>query len=75
MDYTEEQLKDALEKHAEWIENSPGVATAGLAIGQEHPLCIMVYGDRVPLETRQAILDRLKGYPVEFDRKPRGIAY
>lgn len=75
MDYTEDELKTAFEQHAEWLENQPGVATVGLAIGREHPLCIMVYGDQVPFETRQSILDRLQNLPVEFDREPRGTAY
>jgi hypothetical protein len=75
MNFTENQLRRELEHHSLWIEKQPGVVTTGIGLGQQHPLCIKVYGDEIDQDTKQKVEKRLKDLPVEFEPTPQGRAY
>jgi hypothetical protein len=67
MPHDEAELRAAKEKHAGWLGQQQGVTGIGIGLDQGGRMCLKIYTDHMPPETRQAISSTLGDVPVEFE--------
>ncbi len=67
MAYDEAQLLAEREKHESWLNQQQGLAGSGIGINRDGQICIKIYTDHMPEETKRAIASVLAGVPFEFE--------
>jgi hypothetical protein len=67
MALTEAQAAAERDKHESWLAQQEGVTGTGIGLDSGGQPCIKVYTNRMPAATKNSILARLKGIPVDFE--------
>src|SRR5262245_31349321 len=57
--FTEAELLRLRDQHEAWLRSQPGVVGTGIGLADAGDVALKVYSDRMPPETRSAILTRL----------------
>lgn len=67
MPFSEAELVAQRNKHHEWLRGQPGLTGTGIGLDRNGQMCIKIYTDHMPPETREAISETLAGVPLEFE--------
>ncbi len=67
MTYTEAQVAAEKDRHGSWLAQQAGVMGTGIGLDGGGQPCIKVYTNRMPAVTKEAILAKLQGIPVDFE--------
>ncbi len=67
MTYTEAQVAAEKDKHGSWLAQQEGVTGTGIGLDSGGQPSIKVYTNRMPAATKEAILAKLRGIPVDFE--------
>lgn len=67
MSYTEAQLIAERDKHETWLAQQDGMSGAGIGLSQGGELCIKIFTNQMSTSTKDSILARLTGLPIEFE--------
>lgn len=73
---TDEERLLAIRNQAEdWLNQQPGITGTGIGLGRSGQVCIKVFTNRMPPETKEAIAQRLQGVPVDFEETGEFVAF
>ncbi len=67
MSYTEAQLLAARDQHEAWLAQLAGMNGVGIGLSQGGELCLKIFTNRMSASTKEAILARLVGVPIDFE--------
>jgi hypothetical protein len=69
--FSQEDLLRVRNQHEDWLRAQPGFVGSGVGLSGGGEISLKIYSDRMPADTRNAVLDRLKGVPVVIEETGR----
>jgi|HubBroStandDraft_6_1064221.scaffolds.fasta_scaffold311510_1 hypothetical protein len=67
LEFDETKLLAARAKHEAWLSRQNGFAGSGLGVGRNGQVCLKIYTNKMPEETRQNVGAVLASVPFEFE--------
>ncbi len=65
--FDQAELLDLRDRHEVWLRSQPGVVGTGVGMDRTGAICLKVFTNRMTHTTRDAIQDRLTGWPVALE--------
>lgn len=67
MPESDDELRALKEKHAGWLGQQQGVTGVGVGLDQGGRMCLKIYTNHMPRETKETISSTLADVPFEFE--------
>ena len=68
---TADELRKIRDQHEPWLRQQEGVIGTSVGLNAAGELCLKVFSDRMPPETRNAVMERLSGIPTTVEETGR----
>jgi hypothetical protein len=65
--FTPDELRSVRDQHESWLTSQPGVVGTGVGMDKGGKLSLKIFSNRMSAETRNAIAERLRAFPVAFE--------
>jgi hypothetical protein len=64
---TAQELQTLRDQHESWLRAQPGVVGTSVGIDKTGQICLKIFSNHMPADTRNLIYERLSDVPVAID--------